>query len=76
MKQISEIKSGYYIANEVNGVWFEEFSIDDQTTVLMSVTEFYDSLSTASSNIACFLDTDYSDDVEIMEKIFEEYGIR
>lgn len=75
-KKQDHIKTGYYIANEVNGVWFEGDAIDDPTTELMSVTEFYNRLPTATSNIACFFDAGFVDeDVDIMKKIKKEYGI-
>ena len=69
------METGYYIANEVNGIWFEGDCIDDTTTELLSVSDFYEALPRACSNIACFLDTEYPEDVAVMELIQDEYGI-
>lgn len=67
------MKTGFYCADEINGVYFFGKSLDEPEIDVFTPRMFYDALLYTQEPIYTFLDVEHE---EIYDLIVEEYGIR
>ena len=68
------MKTGYYKANTINGVYFYDELLDEPKTDVLSVRDFIDSLDSLADNkeITTFIGIEHE---ELFNEISSEYGI-
>jgi ferritin len=74
---MNNLKTGYYQADNQNGISFIGDILEDENQDVTDIKTFIDCLDTLDNNemLLTFFDAENSDDLEILEELQEKYGI-